>query len=667
MRTLPHILIILIVSMLTATAQKAPMKWGSVPEEDLQLSTYELDPEADAVVLCDYTHISFDFGDPNYLIRENAHLRIKILNQQGAEQLGDVSIRYYARNKSSQIVNIKAQVIQPNGKTIKVDKKQIFHEDMNDSWSRYTFSFPAVQVGSVLEYKYTRQSNYQFTLIDKYFQREIPIRWTELRAEIPEWYEYVKLTQGAVPDIADVKSERRDIQYRYNEGGTATGASRSAITDAVVDYHRYVLKDVPALKEENYITSMENYYNRMRFQLRAYNFPGVARELVMNSWAKVAEELWESEFFGKRLGARRPVQKALEAMGGPDALPADRMEQIEAVYNFVNENFAWNDLYSITMRQNIGELLNTRKGTSGELNLLLAAMLRHLDFAAFPVLISTRRNGKTVELYPFLDQFNHVLVLVEEGGSQILLDVSGDKRPVGMVRENALNYRGWLVDETQPRWIDIEVPRSNRVYYLNMACQPDGTLAGSAKVQFTGYYGKYQRQVIASESEDYIQTTFAAESDLTYENVDISHAEEYRAPLKIQFDFSMEGQGEEDADRIYVSPIVFGRTEENPFKSGTREYPVEIPYPFDKKYIANISLPDGYEVESVPQGAHIKLPDNAGFAKYYLTLKPGEIQLLLDFKISKLQYQPEEYEQIKQLYDMWIEKSGELIVLKKIG
>ena len=38
----------------TAFSQKAPIKWGKISKADLEMTNYELDPEAGAIVLCDF-------------------------------------------------------------------------------------------------------------------------------------------------------------------------------------------------------------------------------------------------------------------------------------------------------------------------------------------------------------------------------------------------------------------------------------------------------------------------------------------------------------------------------------------------------------------------------------------------------------------------------------
>ena len=45
---------IAIILATTLVAQKDPIKWGSIDDAEMSMTSYDADPEADAVVLCDY-------------------------------------------------------------------------------------------------------------------------------------------------------------------------------------------------------------------------------------------------------------------------------------------------------------------------------------------------------------------------------------------------------------------------------------------------------------------------------------------------------------------------------------------------------------------------------------------------------------------------------------
>ena len=133
------------------------MKWGKISSEHAKLTEYAADPDAAAIVLGDYGEANFEVHQNDLKLTYTRHKRIKILSKAGLN-LAEVAIPYYAKNKREKIIGLKAQVYNQgaNGrlKEQKVSKKAIFEEDINDRWVAKKFSFPNVEVGSIVEYQY---------------------------------------------------------------------------------------------------------------------------------------------------------------------------------------------------------------------------------------------------------------------------------------------------------------------------------------------------------------------------------------------------------------------------------------------------------------------------------------------------------------------------------
>ena len=129
-RTVPYkigvILAILLLPALTpAHAQKDPIKWGKVPDEELSMKSYEPDTSAPALVLADYGNLYFDLSDGKLkFVREN-HRRIKILKRSGFDY-GDITIGFH--KDGEKITAFKAHTITPDGETYDLDKSDVFEE-----------------------------------------------------------------------------------------------------------------------------------------------------------------------------------------------------------------------------------------------------------------------------------------------------------------------------------------------------------------------------------------------------------------------------------------------------------------------------------------------------------------------------------------------------------
>lgn len=83
----------------------------------------------------------------------NRKTRIKIFKESG-KSYGNVSVYLYKGGTPDRIDKIKGVVPDTEGNEYKLDKKDIFEEDINEYWKKVSFSLPNVQTGSVLEYTY---------------------------------------------------------------------------------------------------------------------------------------------------------------------------------------------------------------------------------------------------------------------------------------------------------------------------------------------------------------------------------------------------------------------------------------------------------------------------------------------------------------------------------
>jgi len=380
-------------------AQDPPIKFGKIPKEDLEMKVYPPDTSAAAVVLCDYGTVAFQFKDNDAMNVLSRHKRIKFLRRSGFEH-GDIEIPFYT--SLMRVKNLKAQVFAPDGTETEVPKKDIFEEKINDRWSRYRFAFPNLQEGSVVEYKYDLESQYIFELPEWYFQGEIPVRWSELRLTIPNWFQYVSLRNGRLPDIVENDFELAPV---VNIGG-GSGGGRMTVESSKI---RLAMKEAPALREEAYITTMDDYFARVRFQLKSVQYPETPARPIMGDWVEVATKLLEDENFGGQFSKKGKFKKTWAAAQAQIAGATTPEEKIRAIYHFVQTSFEREDGSTIYTRQNLDDLFEKKRAFASEMNLLLIGLLREAGFQAHPVLISTRDHGQPIAEYPILDQFNHVL------------------------------------------------------------------------------------------------------------------------------------------------------------------------------------------------------------------------------------------------------------------
>lgn len=207
MHAMRTIFVIAILLQGIALWGQQPVEFGVLTPFEREFKTYEKDSTAHAVYLYERGDSYFEVqGNYMWLIKKY-HAKKKILDQRGFSQ-AEISIPYYhSNNRSEQVLNLRA--ITHNG-TVKhsVLQESVFQVDENEYWSMKKFTFPQVEVGSILEYSYEIKSPYMFNLRGWDFQEEIPKVVSEFHAKIPGNYRYNRTLIGELSldvDLATIE------------------------------------------------------------------------------------------------------------------------------------------------------------------------------------------------------------------------------------------------------------------------------------------------------------------------------------------------------------------------------------------------------------------------------------------------------------------------------
>jgi hypothetical protein len=79
----------------------------------------------------------------------------------------------------------------------------------------------------------------------------------------------------------------------------------------------------------------------------------------------------------------------------------------------------------------------------------------------------------------------------------------------------------------------------------------------------------------------------------------------------------------------------------------------------------NLSLPEGYVIESMPKSETIVMEENIGSFKYNIGTNNNTVQIGVVLDINTATLAPDYYLTVKDFFNKMIEKQSEKIVLKK--
>lgn len=642
-----------VFALCAQTADYKPLEWGVVPDEDLQMTTYLLDTTAAALVLGDEGYMNVgknNSGQYEWLLRR--HKRLKILTEAALDKYSDVVIYYAHKDGTDHVRQIAAQSIAIDGTISEVKKGDIFHEKINEYWSKATFAFPEAKVGSVLEYRYEHFSHRVLTPQSWTFRGSLPVRssYFQFGCSVPITYTYI--LQG---------SEYMAIEKN------ALGEDMLQLGDThiYVNGNRFWMQNGGAVKEEPFMTSLDDYYINIRFQASATTSlaTGITTP-VYGTWESTSKELLEDVDIGQNYRKNKRYKNLLQAAEAVIEKQLPQEELLFAINRFITKEIPWSGKYGMNAIQSPDEAFAKHEGSIAEIQYAAVALLREYGIKAYPVLLSTRDNGSMITSFPFLNQFNYVITIVEINDVALLADFSDPLLKPGLIREEALNGLGFMVHEDSPAWITIGLPVVQDIFAWNGKITEEGTLSGEMKATMNTLSAKSDRQRMQAQSLDEIWDSRLPNGG-SWSELTANNEEDIREDLSIQGKFEVAEAGFANGDYLYVSPIVHTNFSENPFQREQRNYPVDFPYAFEEKSVYQYELPSGYVIESLPDNINVILPNNDASFQYLIREKNQKISLIATLKISKTVYPPEEYEALRELFASAVQKMQEQIVLKK--
>jgi len=671
MKIITHILtvVLLLVSNIV-TSQELDVDFGKVNKSDLEMTVYKPDSSASAVVLYDYGHSYFKFDKQNYTFKLTfeTHTRIKILKKDGLSR-GTFEINLYEIGRSDEeITRSKGYTFNlENGKIVKskLKKSNRFIERIDSRNKKVTYTFPDVKVGSVIDFTYTKTSDFDYNLESWFFQSDIPVVWSEYKVEIPEYYHYNKNNKGYIASyIYDekIKNMTHNITLK-NRRDAGTNYSNQSFSYSKTVY-RIVYKDVPAFKNESFIGAPKDYISHIDFELESIKYPNSTAKLYSTDYASISKKLLASERYGYQLNSTRFLKDQVKSIQNKYTDPKDQMQ---AAYKWVQNNIKWNGYNSLYTKSSIKDVYHEREGRSGGVNLLLTTLLRALDINAYPVALSTRANGVLPITYPSISSFNYTIAYAKIGNKEYLLDATEKDLPINQLPGRCLNGKGRIISKNGGKWITLN---SNTQYFksemIKAKINSDGELIGKRKVISKNYAAFSKRNKIEEDGgvEKFFESYTDGDVDYALDNYTIDNLDDIYSPLIEKMDLSLQIMDNEDI--VYFNPLLYFNVEDNPFVQEQRDYPIDFQYTTKQKYMLQMEIPEGYEVTELPKKIYASLPDNAGKFTYQVIINGKNLMVISQINLNKQLFLPSEYTTLKQFYKMIVNKHSEVIVFKKI-
>jgi len=586
-RNLFYLIILFFLLLLISCASKG--EWGTVADwdeiDDSDFPNQEEYPDAGAVILFDEGIAEIaDAGEIDFTYFER-HRVVKIFNTSGYSH-ANISIAY---NENSDVEVIEARTISPDGKITVLDDEDIFDITLYPNFVFFSdqrakiFTFPAVEDGCLLEYKYRLAVKGETLVHSWYFQNNIPTEISRFSIKTPSQW------------IIDYQLYNINIDSEFHQSPNVNKFTRT-----------WEARDLQPIPAEIAMPSVRDIGARVAIS-----------PIGFNTWSDVA--LWYHDLSVSQMITDENIREiALKLTADAD----NEEEKVKRLFEWVRDRVRY-----IAVAIGIGgfkphsseEVFNNRYGDCKDMTTLLCSVAKAVDIPMHQVLISTQPNGHvdTSLVSPF--QFNHAIAYYPmQGDSGLWLDATKKGSPFGHLPWYNQDRLALIIDEDGKgtfKRTPTHIEHENRISILwevDLDSELHATIEGEN--EYWGAPAAEIRQGLmnlnAKQFKQWIQSYLANRcSGIDLESFSISNVDTVNDPLTIVYKFN---SGLFTSHTEYIAVInlasILLMDLPNYFLAKKRETEVEFRHGSIYQLNLAVTLPNGWQVQKPSRNDSLSSP-----------------------------------------------------------
>ncbi len=624
--------------------------WRPVSPQELKMKAADIgDPEADAAILFREGELNDNNAEGTGL---KVYIRIKIFNERG-RRYADVQLPY--RLEQGRITDVHARTIRPDGTPVEVEDRDIFDKLLvktsHGVWRAKVFSMPAVEAGSIIEYRYRQTYPQGF----RYFA-------LDLQSEL--------FTKQLHYQIQPQTTSRLDVRWvSFN----APDAKRFApVWDGTYDIKA---NDIPAFKREPLMPP--------DLAVKIWGWIYYSDEIEINPdkyWRNYSRRMYDrTGYETKPTGA---IRRVVESITLSNESPQQKLARIYGyvqteIHNisFNRERGAEGEADSELKRNGTADqTIRRRNGTSREINRLFIAMLKAAGLDARVAELTTRDENFFHRSFPDAFQFNsEVTAVVARDGSTQFYDPGTPYCPPGMLSWEKEGVSALVYDKRETRFLETPVTdaaRSGEERKLAIATFADGRVNARVEAKLTGQRAlefrnnlvglppDEQRKLALNATRNLLPQATIDESSTT-----ISNLTSATAPVELTYNFTVPQFITRAGSRLLLRPLLLTHRDESLTAAPRRSNMMYFQYPWSESERVIIEPPAGYAIEQLPEPVNIDI----GAARYQATFTRDERRIIYERRlmVNAITFTVDQYQTVKAFFDRVHQADSAVISLKQ--
>lgn len=651
----------LLASFLSLAAPLARAdQWTAPTKEELSMTSQPEVPGAAAVYLYREERTEDD------LHMFSIYIRLKVLTEKGKEY-ANVELPYSKGEGGISVGDIAGRTIHPDGTIIPFTGKpydKLIEKTQGMRHMAKIFTLPDVEVGSIIEYRYTRRMDDHWFMAPSWFiqsdlfTRKAHYMWKPTNKELTTNDDRGQLTNSiawfpVLPATADFKNTRLP----------ASGINGDGRLTFELNIH-----DVPPAPEEEYMPPISSLSFRVLFYYSPYRTPEEYWKSEGKHWSKLSD---------KFIGPGSAVRAAVPDLTTPSDTQEQKLRKIyAAVMKLENTDFTREHTNSEEKAQGIHEVHSTddiwehKRGSGDQLAELFVSMARAAGMKAYLSTVVNRDRNLFLLGYLNISQFDDYLAIVNVDGKEQYFDPGSRYCPY-----QHLAWKHTMVGSL--RQVDsgttlVQTPgepytMSNVQRVANLTMDQQGIVTGTVKLTYIGAPALSWRQrsltgdTTSLERELRVSLEHLLPQGMDVKLASIDKLEDYEKPLSVNF--NVKGPiGSSTGKRLLIPGDIFEANSKPTFPHEKREVAVYFHYPYIAQDAVRVNFPSTFKVESLPTGDKQQFQN---FALYNLSTEstPTSVTFRRNYTLGEIMFMPKEYPDLRAFYNKIETKDQESVVL----
>lgn len=600
------------------------IKWKGLEFNNLPRQTDY--PDQSAVILLDEGEMETFGNAENGFSEFRRHRILKVFNHRG-RKYANVVIPFSSGTK---IENIRARTISPAGKITVLKKEDIYDVSLYPNFIFYSdqhakiFTFPAVEDGAILEYKYKVTIGNRMLWHAWSFQSKIPTRYSRFTLIKPvEW---------------NLKYQVYGIHIQPDSIVNQVNSKSTYIWEA---------RDVPALQAE--------------FGMPPSSELAASIALAPN-WSDSWEDItnWYHELAAPRMKPGKELKRLVQSLTQDTKTDVEKLKKI---HGWVRDRVRY-----IAVAVGIGgyqphfvdDVFTNQYGDCKDMTALLCAMAREAGIPANQAIISTWQNGVPDTTLPTPFQFNHVVSYFPTlGDSGLWIDATDKGCPFGQLPWYDQGLPVLVVGEKgeakmmkTPR-VSPDKNRTEISWRVGLAASGSAKIKG--KMFLWGAPAAEMRRSFANSSrmaqQKWLETDLAQRcSGAILDSFVVTGVDEIEDPMTITFSFHSKTFALLQMGQMTFRPNAIQSLQlPDYFRSGRRHHPIRFNYGSKTELNLIVTLPGGWVMKNENRTDSLR----SEFGAAYWRWEKGDKQVSIraGYLLNGDDVSPQQYISFQQFLD----------------